>query len=83
MVLVGYMYFKVHSAMPKKNSPWELDKLRKATHSILKIPPASGLLESHDAKDTSVLFPENICRNRWLENRIALLRGISIPIIDI
>ena len=65
---------------------WKLDKFLKACYSIFKKSPArradylrsNDLLDSHDGKDTSYLFPMKHCGHRWLENSRLISRVIEI-----
>ena len=65
---------------------WKLDKFLKACYSIFKKLPArradylrsNDLLDSHDGKDTSYLFPMKHCGHRWLENSRVISRVIEI-----
>ena len=63
---------------------WNVGKYCKSIYSIFKKAPArredylscNELLESHDGKDVSYLFPEKFCGHRWLENGKTLDRAI-------
>ena len=84
LVLMSYMCFKVHLAMSKKiHHGNQINSLKQ--HTLFLKFHQLVVYQNHmmQTKDASFLFPEKICRHRWLEKRVALMRGIAIHIIVI